>query len=309
MIGYDEFLDESGNVRPAWSDLADAVGDRGRAGMSRLRSAVRRLVDNDDITYTGVDPTKQPVAGGHDESRPWLLDTLPLVVSAADWDVLETGLVQRSRVLNAVLADLYGDRRSLTEGVLPPELLFAHPGYVRVANGIEVPGHHQLFMHACDVSRRSDGSFQVNADWTQAPSGAGYALADRRVLAHALPDLYEKVATAADDTVRSGVAAGTDRRGTRRCTRPGRGRAQPGHLLRDLVRSGVSRDAAGFPAGGERGSGGSRRQIVDALAGHAQTRRRGLPPRRCHATPTRSICAPTRDSAWSAWWRHSTAGR
>ena len=102
--------------------------------------------------------------------------------------------MQRSRLLDAVLADLYGPRRPLTEGVLPPELLFAHPGYVRAATGIEVPGHHQLFMHACDVSRLPDGSFQVNADWTQAPSGAGYALADRRVVAHAIPDLYENIA-------------------------------------------------------------------------------------------------------------------
>src|SRR5277367_3319694 len=192
-IGYDEFVDEAGNVRPAWTELADAVGDRGRAGLQRLRSAVHQLVDNDDITYTGVEPAKQPAAGGQGESRPWRLDPLPLVVSAPEWEALEVGLVQRSRVLNAVLADLYGSRRSLTEGVLPPELLFAHPGYVRAANGIEVPGHHQLFMHACDVSRLSDGSFQVNADWTQAPSGAGYALADRRVLTHALPDLYERV--------------------------------------------------------------------------------------------------------------------
>jgi uncharacterized circularly permuted ATP-grasp superfamily protein/uncharacterized alpha-E superfamily protein len=194
VVGYDEFVDEAGNVRPAWTELADAVGDRGRAGLSRLSSAVHQLVDNDDITYTRVDSGKESVAGGDGlEPRPWRLDPLPLVVSAADWEVLEAGLMQRSRVLNAVLADLYGDRRSLTEGVLPPELLFAHPGYVRAANGIEVPGHHQLFMHACDVSRLSDGSFQVNADWTQAPSGAGYALADRRVLAHALPDLYERV--------------------------------------------------------------------------------------------------------------------
>src|SRR5271168_2638325 len=193
-IGYDEFVDEAGNVRPAWTELADAVGDRGRAGLHRLRSAVHQLVDNDDITYTVVDPGREPVAGGHGvEPRAWHLDPLPLVVSAADWEVLEAGLVQRSRLLNAVLADLYGSRRSLTEGVLPPQLLFAHPGYVRAANGIEVPGHHQLFMHACDVSRLSDGSFQVNADWTQAPSGAGYALADRRVLTQALPDLYERV--------------------------------------------------------------------------------------------------------------------
>ncbi len=78
--------------------------------------------------------------------------------------------------------------------MLPPELLFAHPGYVRAANGIEVPGHHQLFLHACDVSRLSDGTFRVNADWAQAPSGAGYALADRRVVAHSVPDLYERIA-------------------------------------------------------------------------------------------------------------------
>jgi uncharacterized circularly permuted ATP-grasp superfamily protein/uncharacterized alpha-E superfamily protein len=193
VIGYDEFLGDAGDVRPAWTELADAVGDRGRAGLNRLSAAVHQLVDNDDITYTGVDPAKAPVAGGHGEPRPWRLDPLPLVVSAQDWEILESGLLQRSRVLNAVLADVYGSRRSLTEGVLPPELLFAHPGYVRAANGIEAPGHHQLFMHACDVSRLSDGSFQVNADWTQAPSGAGYALADRRVLAHALPDLYERV--------------------------------------------------------------------------------------------------------------------
>ncbi len=187
-IGYDEFVDGEGNVRPAWSELADAVADRGRAGLNRLRSVVDSLIDNDGITYTEID------AGHALEPRPWRLDALPIVVSAADWEMLEAGLVQRSRLLDAVLADLYGPRTLLTEGVLPPQLVFAHPGYVRPANGIEVPGHHQLFMHACDVSRQPDGSFQVNADWTQAPSGAGYALADRRVVAHSIPDLYERIA-------------------------------------------------------------------------------------------------------------------
>jgi uncharacterized circularly permuted ATP-grasp superfamily protein/uncharacterized alpha-E superfamily protein len=92
-----------------------------------------------------------------------------------------------------VLTDLYGARESVTSGVLPAQLLFAHPGYIRAARGIEVPGRHQLFMHGCDISRARDGSFLVNADWTQAPSGAGYALADRRVVAHAVPDLYERI--------------------------------------------------------------------------------------------------------------------
>ncbi|WP_158016430.1 circularly permuted type 2 ATP-grasp protein [Mycobacterium basiliense] len=192
-IGYDEFVDADGNVRPAWDELADAVAERGRAGLDRLRTVVHGLIDHDGITYTGVDPARDGHVLHGLEPGPWKLDTLPLVVSAEDWDVLEAGLVQRSRLLDAVLADLYGPHSLLTEGILPAELVFGHPGYVRAGNGITVPGHHQLFLHACDLSRMPDGSYQVNADWTQAPSGAGYALADRRVVAHAIPDLYENI--------------------------------------------------------------------------------------------------------------------
>ncbi|EUA12317.1 A circularly permuted ATPgrasp family protein [Mycobacterium kansasii 732] len=191
--GYDEFVDADGKVRPAWTELADAVAERGRAGLDRLRAVVHSLIDHDGISYTGTDSTRDEHSAHGLEPGPWRLDALPLVVSAEDWAVLEAGLVQRSRLLDAVLSDLYGARSLLTEGVLPAELVFAHPGYVRPANGITVPGH-QLFLHACDLSRMPDGSYQVNADWTQAPSGAGYALADRRVIAHAIPDLYERIA-------------------------------------------------------------------------------------------------------------------
>ncbi|MGZ8745877.1 MAG: circularly permuted type 2 ATP-grasp protein [Mycobacterium sp.] len=195
VSGYDEFVDPAGNIRPAWQELAECVGERGRGGLNQLRSTVRSLVDNDGITYVQVDRNGDAVTNGNGASEPgrWHLDALPLVISSPDWDILEAGVLQRSRLLDAVLTDLYGPRVSVTSGVLPPQLLFAHPGYIRAARGIEVPGRHQLFMHGCDVSRARDGSFVVNADWTQAPSGAGYALADRRVVAHAIPDLYERI--------------------------------------------------------------------------------------------------------------------
>jgi len=184
--GYDEFVDAAGDIRPAWHELAECVGERGRGGLNRLRADVRNLVDNDGITYI-ADGDGAEVAG------PWHLDALPLLISAPEWDTLEAGLVQRSRLLDAVLADLYGTQQSITGGLLPAPLLFAHPGYLRAARGIDVPGRHQLFLHACDISRGGSGCFLVNADWTQAPSGAGYALADRRVIARAIPDLYERV--------------------------------------------------------------------------------------------------------------------
>ncbi|CAJ1504861.1 circularly permuted type 2 ATP-grasp protein [[Mycobacterium] burgundiense] len=182
-IGYDEFVDAAGNIRPAWSETAAALGRRGRGGLGRLRDEVRTLVDNDGITYTlsGV-----PV--------PWQLDPIPLLITPSDWDRIESGLVQRSRLLDAVLTDLYGPQESLSSGVLPAPLLFAHPGYLRAARGLAVPGRHQLFLHGCDISRRGGDGFVVNADWAQAPSGAGYAMADRRVVAHAIPELYEQLA-------------------------------------------------------------------------------------------------------------------
>lgn len=202
FAGYDEFVDTAGNVRPGWQELAEVIGERGRAGLDRLRATVSALVDNDGITYIAIDHSDRAAQPGGRSAQhrpaasvptPWHLDALPLLLTPDDWATLESGVVQRSRLLDAVLADLYGPRRCVTSGVLPPQLLFGHPGYVRAANAIEVPGRHQLFMHGCDISRNRSGNFLVNADWTQAPSGAGYALADRRVVAHAAPDLYERV--------------------------------------------------------------------------------------------------------------------
>src|SRR5690349_23689342 len=86
--GYDEFVDGAGSVRPDWLELADGVGERGHHGLERLRAVVGSLVDNDGITYVNPDDAEP---GG------WSLDALPLVISATDWETLESGLVQRSR--------------------------------------------------------------------------------------------------------------------------------------------------------------------------------------------------------------------
>ncbi|MEO0588777.1 MAG: circularly permuted type 2 ATP-grasp protein, partial [Planctomycetota bacterium] len=98
--------------------------------------------------------------------------------------------MQRARVLNMVLADLYGPQRLLTEGLLPPELVFAHPHFLRPCHGIAVPGDQHLILYAADLARNPDGSWWVVNDRTQAPSGAGYALENRVVLSRMLPGLF-----------------------------------------------------------------------------------------------------------------------
>ncbi|MFD1812800.1 circularly permuted type 2 ATP-grasp protein [Rhodococcus gannanensis] len=182
--GYDELLDAEGRIRGQWEELTAGLGGRESAVLARHRQRLRTLVDNHGITYNPVDREGGP-------SVRWDVDGVPLVLAADDWAQLERGLVQRSRLLDALLADLYGDLRTVREGLVPPRLVFGHSGYVRAAHGLTLPGPHQLFSHAVDVSRGTDGRFRVLRDLTQAPSGVGYAMADRRVVARAMPDLYQ----------------------------------------------------------------------------------------------------------------------
>ncbi|MFI9505704.1 circularly permuted type 2 ATP-grasp protein [Nocardia sp. NPDC052566] len=183
---YDELVDTEGRVRQMWSELSADFVELGTTGLGRLDSRVRRLIEDDGISYIETAGPGDPAG-----PMPWRLDPIPLLVSADDWTRLEAGLVQRSRVLDEVLTDIYGARRTITSGLLPPEVVFGNSGYVRAAHGITIPGRHQLFLHACDISRWSDGQFRVIADWAQAPSGAGYALADRRVVSTAIPEAFE----------------------------------------------------------------------------------------------------------------------
>ncbi|GEM30782.1 hypothetical protein NN3_17890 [Nocardia neocaledoniensis NBRC 108232] len=182
---YDELVDGRGRVRSMWSELSADFVDQGVGGLGKIDQRVRRQIEDDGVTYTEVGADDTTTAA------PWRLDPIPLLVSADDWTRLETGLVQRSLVLDEVLTDVYGPRRLLSSGLLPPEIVFGNTGYVRAAHGITIPGTHQLFLHACDISRWGDGQFRVLADWAQAPSGAGYALADRRVVASAIPEAFE----------------------------------------------------------------------------------------------------------------------
>lgn len=187
--GYDEFVGPDGKVRPAWTELADAIGERGRAGLDRLRSVVRGLIDHDGIAYTDVEP-----GGRGQEPRPWQLDTLPIVLSAADWEPLEAGLLQRSRVLDAVLADLYGPRSLLTEGVLPPGAAVRPSQLPARRQRHRNPGPSPAF-HARLRCQPAPGR-RLRRQRRPHPGSLGHrlALADRRVVAHAIPDLYERIA-------------------------------------------------------------------------------------------------------------------
>jgi uncharacterized circularly permuted ATP-grasp superfamily protein/uncharacterized alpha-E superfamily protein len=122
--------------------------------------------------------------------RPWHLDALPLLISAADWRRLEVGLVQRARLLDAVLADCYGEQRLMLEGHLPASLVLGNPQFLRPCHGVPVSGGRRLHYYAADVGRAPDGSWWVLKDRCESPVGSGYALENRIALRNCLPDEF-----------------------------------------------------------------------------------------------------------------------
>ncbi len=181
---HDEMLDVSGEPRAHWAPLVSSLAGMGPAELARRWESARRLIHENGVTYNVYGDPR-----GMD--RPWELDPFPLVLGPEEWAGLRDALAQRARVLDSVLADVYGPQRLLRENLLPPELVFAHPGYLRPCHGA-VANEASLQLYAADLARAPDGQWWVLGDRTQAPSGAGYALENRLVLSRILPEAFRE---------------------------------------------------------------------------------------------------------------------
>jgi len=180
---YHELLDDSGAVRAHWRRLFDQLQRSTPAQLLQRQALLARQIQENGVTYNVYADPK-----GAD--RPWELDLLPHVIDAQEWKLLSAGIAQRARLLNAVLADLYGPQRLISEGLLPAELVFGHNNFLWPCQGITPPDGDFLHLYAVDLARTPDGRWWVTADRTQAPSGAGYALENRTIVSRAFPDLY-----------------------------------------------------------------------------------------------------------------------
>jgi len=184
---FDEMMAPEGRVRPHWRKFLAGLEELAEGELARRWEAAQRLIHENGITYNVYgDPRGM--------ARPWELDAIPLLVGQDEWRQIEAGLIQRAKVLNAVLADLYGPQILLRDGVLPAALVYGNPQFLRPCHGVAVPGDTYLHLYAADLARAPDGRWWVLSDRTQAPSGAGYALENRIILSRSLPDLFHDCA-------------------------------------------------------------------------------------------------------------------
>jgi len=181
--GYDEMCTGQGKVRKHWRYLISALDAMGPEVLAQRQLDTVRMLRTDGATYN--------VYGEQDGlNRTWPLDPVPLLVSSREWAGIEAGLMQRAELLNLILQDLYGPRSLIRKGLIPPDLVYADPGFQR-ACVVPPPGKAPgLCLYAVDLARGTDGQFRVMKDRTQAPSGMGYALENRTVMSRLIPSLF-----------------------------------------------------------------------------------------------------------------------
>jgi uncharacterized circularly permuted ATP-grasp superfamily protein/uncharacterized alpha-E superfamily protein len=148
-------------------------------------------------------------AAARSVSHPWRLDPMPFVIEADEFRTLAAGATQRMRALEALLADLHGQRSVVNAGVVPAALLHSLPGY-RPMGEHQAPGPW-LVHYAVDLARDAAGVWHVVQDLTDAPTGLGYSLLNRTVLARVVPDGLRSLGVAAvndhADTLRRALVA------------------------------------------------------------------------------------------------------
>lgn len=170
-------------LSPQWQQFFDHLGLDGFGDLPRRQQSLAQQLRDNGVSYNVY-------ADEHSQQRPWALDLFPMILSPEDWAQIETGVLQRTRLLNALMADMYGARTLVQQGLLPTALVQGHPGYLRSMLGVPALGDTWLHIAAFDLARGPDGRWWLVSHRTQAPSGLGYLLENRIAIARQFPKTF-----------------------------------------------------------------------------------------------------------------------
>jgi uncharacterized circularly permuted ATP-grasp superfamily protein/uncharacterized alpha-E superfamily protein len=171
-------------LSPPWRTFFEQLGATGLDDLDRRTQTLARQVRDNGITYNVYASQGGP-------QRPWALDLFPLILTPESWQQIEVGVKQRARLLERVMADVYGPQHLIREAMIPPALVQGHPGYLRAMHGVVPVGGTYLHIAAFDLARGPDGNWAVVSQRTQAPSGLGYLLENRLLISRQFPQAFE----------------------------------------------------------------------------------------------------------------------
>lgn len=169
---------------PPWSEFLSHLGASGIESLPGRHDAMVRQIQDNGMTYNVYANADQP-------QRPWSLDLLPVILSSDDWAQIQTGVIQRMRLLEGIMSDVYGMQHLLKQGSMPHALVHGHPGYLHAMQGSSPVGGRHLNLAAFDLVKGPDGCWWLLSQRTQAPSGLGYLLENRQIISNQFSQAFE----------------------------------------------------------------------------------------------------------------------
>lgn len=149
------------------------MGER-EAERDRFAREVNRLLQEGGVRFGG------------DEPHAFRADPLPRVLRREEWEHLAAGVRQRVLALEAFLDDVYGEQRTVREGVVPERVVASSPHLEPDLMGVRPRGGARISVAGLDVVRDDDGRLHILEDNVRTPSGIAYAIAVSDAVAEVL---------------------------------------------------------------------------------------------------------------------------
>ncbi|MDR2123091.1 MAG: circularly permuted type 2 ATP-grasp protein [Flavobacteriaceae bacterium] len=178
---WDEMYSGKG-VREHYRKTVDFIRRLGAEELSKNDERAKMLFMSQGITFTVY-------SSGEGIEKIFPFDIIPRIITATEWDRIEKGIKQRLTALNLFLKDVYNEQFIIKDGVIPTELVYSCPHYLRQMCGIKVPGDIYVHIAGIDLIRDYNGEFYILEDNLRTPSGVSYMLENREITKRIFPDL------------------------------------------------------------------------------------------------------------------------
>ncbi|MFA7242737.1 MAG: circularly permuted type 2 ATP-grasp protein [Sulfuricellaceae bacterium] len=184
QAAHNEMYRSDGTIRTAYTEYALWLENNSNERFEQKRKEAELLFRRMGITFAVY---------GEKEGAERLIpfDVIPRIFTAAEWDFVSRGAIQRVRALNAFLHDLYHDREIIRAGIIPAESLLTNKLYCMQMQGVDLPGNIYAHIAGIDIVRVEEKQFYVLEDNLRTPSGVSYMLENRKMMMRLFPDLFK----------------------------------------------------------------------------------------------------------------------
>jgi uncharacterized circularly permuted ATP-grasp superfamily protein len=179
---WDEMFNENKGVRTEYGLLMDYLNLETPDELNKKEDLSKLLFMNQGITFTVYN-------SGEGVEKIFPFDIIPRIISSEEWEFIERGIKQRVTALNLFLKDVYSDQFIIKDGVVPIDIIYSCPHFLREMVNLKVP--HDIYIHIAgiDLIRDHDGTYYILEDNVRTPSGVSYMLENREITKRLFPDL------------------------------------------------------------------------------------------------------------------------